>query len=62
MQVVMDDKAFSANIKVAVEHQLPMTSKRVDFLIAGTNSENKDNTVVVELNQWEEASRTSRDI
>ena len=58
----MDDKAFSANIKVDVEHQLPMTSKRVDFLIAGTNSENKDNTVVVELNQWEEASRLSRDI
>lgn len=60
MQVVMDDPVFAADIKVAVEYQIPMTSKRVDFLIAGADSENKDNIVVVELKQWEEASRTSR--
>jgi hypothetical protein len=38
---------------VILEYQLPLTSKRLDFLICGRRSEGKDNAVIVELKQWD---------
>ena len=61
MQLVLDDPAISNDLKVAVEYQIPMTSKRVDFLIAGADQSNKEHVVVVELKQWDQAGKTSRD-
>lgn len=60
MQKVLGTAEFRDNIQVAIEYQIPQTAKRVDFLIAGLNNENKENVVVVELKQWEEAGKTSR--
>ena len=60
MQNVLDDSVFDDNISIAVEYQIPQTSKRVDFIIAGADKENNDNVVIVELKQWEEAEKTSR--
>src|ERR1051325_9814720 len=39
---------------VVVEYQLPLTSKRLDCMLTGTDSNAKPNAVVVELKQWEE--------
>ncbi|ODA41865.1 ATP/GTP binding protein [Desulfosporosinus sp. BG] len=61
MQSVLADPDFGSDINIAVEYQIPMTSKRVDFLIAGTNYQDEENVVIVELKQWEEAGKTSRD-
>ena len=60
MRRVLNDRSFSEDIQVAIEYQIPQTSKRVDFIIAGCDEEQQDNVVVVELKQWEEAERTSR--
>ena len=60
MQNVLEDEAFDDDIQIAIEYQIPQTSKRVDFIIAGADEDNKDNVVIVELKQWEEAERTSR--
>ena len=51
MKDVLDDDYFSKDCQVAIEYNIPQTSKRVDFMIMGNNGE-KDNVVIVELKQW----------
>ena len=46
--------------QVAIEYQIPLTSKRVDFLIAGVDEQNHNNVVIIELKQWETSGKTSR--
>jgi len=38
---------------VVLEHQLPLTSKRLDVMILGRDAESRDQAVVVELKQWD---------
>ena len=38
---------------VMLEYQLPLTSKRLDFMVTGKGKGNSDNAVIVELKQWE---------
>ena len=61
MHSILNVPEFSDDIQVAVEYQIPQTSKRVDFLIAGSDSAGSDHVVVIELKQWEEASKTTTD-
>ncbi len=60
MQNVLSDDAFNDDISIAIEYQIPQTSKRVDFIVAGADSDQSDNVVIIELKQWEDAERTSR--
>ena len=60
MRNVLDDDEISNDVDLAIEYQIPLTSKRVDFLIAGTDDKNANNVVVVELKQWEDCGVTSR--
>ena len=57
---VIDDDAISDEVKLAVEYQIPLTSKRIDFLLAGEDDRGSKNVVVVELKQWEDSGETSR--
>ena len=38
---------------VMLEYQLPLTSRRLDFMVTGKGQSNADNAVIVELKQWE---------
>lgn len=60
MRNVLDDSGIDDDVKLAVEYQVPLTSKRVDFLIAGTDDYGANNVVVIELKQWEDSGMTSR--
>ena len=60
MRNVLDTNEISDDCKLTIEFQIPLTSKRVDFLIAGTDSEGHNNIVVIELKQWETSEMTSR--
>ena len=51
MKDVLEDNCFDPNCQVAIEYNIPQTSKRVDFMIMG-NDGNKDHVVIVELKQW----------
>lgn len=51
MKDVLDDTYFSPECQVAIEYNIPQTSKRVDFMIMG-NNDNEDHVVIVELKQW----------
>ncbi|MBQ1810674.1 MAG: DUF2075 domain-containing protein [Erysipelotrichaceae bacterium] len=52
MRNVIDDNEIPGDVNVAIEYQIPRTSKRVDFMIAGADDTDKNNIVVVELKQW----------
>ena len=60
MRNVLDDDAIPEDVSLAVEYQIPLTSKRVDFLLAGQDEEGTENVVVIELKQWEDSGMTSR--
>ena len=53
---VLDDKDIPDEASIVIEYQIPRTSKRVDFIIAGADSNNKDNVIIVELKQWEKVA------
>ncbi len=46
---------------VAIEYQVPLTSKRVDFILSGADADERDTAVIVELKQWTEVSETRKD-
>lgn len=52
MRNVIDCSSFSNETLVAIEYQIPRTSKRVDFIICGADANKKDNIVIIELKQW----------
>lgn len=53
MYKVLNDKNIPNDAGIAIEYNIPQTSKRVDFLISGYNDKNEQGVVVVELKQWE---------
>lgn len=60
MRNVLDDTDISDDVKVAIEYQVPLTSKRVDFLLTGSDDAGSNNVVIIELKQWEDSGMTSR--
>lgn len=40
---------------IAIEYQIPLTSKRIDFIISGVDNNQRPNIVIIELKQWEKA-------
>ncbi len=61
MRNALDDDEIDNDCTVAIEYQIPLTSKRVDFLIAGKDKDNHSNIIVVELKQWEDSEATDHD-
>src|SRR5574344_1634897 len=49
----VDVNQIDDECQVAIEYQIPLTSKRVDFLISGIDDHNRNNSVVIELKQWD---------
>jgi hypothetical protein len=43
---------------VLLEYQLPLTSKRLDCLICGRDTENKENAIIIELKQWDHCTES----
>ena len=57
MKDVLECKELPDDIKVAVEYNIPQTSKRVDFMVLGSDSNSEDNLIIVELKQWSMVSK-----
>lgn len=62
MRDIVDDEAIDDEVQIAIEYNIPQTSKRVDFIIIGTDDKNKDNIVIVELKQWSKAEIVDDDM
>lgn len=62
MRDIVDDRDIDDDVQIAIEYNIPQTSKRVDFIIIGSNEEGKDNIVIVELKQWAKAEVVDDDM
>ena len=60
MALIIADRRIDDDVQVALEYQIPLTSKRVDFMVAGSDG-SSDNVVIVELKQWESCEATDRE-
>lgn len=54
MYVVMNDPEIPDGAGVAIEYNIPQTSKRVDFMVSGFDAQNRPGVIIIELKQWEE--------
>jgi DUF2075 family protein len=61
MNNVLHDDEIPVDSQVSIEFQIPLTSKRIDFLITGTDESGNENVLLVELKQWQKAERTHKD-
>jgi DUF2075 family protein len=58
---VLKTNDIAADACVAVEYHIPGTSNRIDFLIAGRDSNKEESVVIIELKQWELVGVTTKD-
>lgn len=61
MAKVLYDDEIPGDAGVAIEYQVPQTSKRIDFLITGLDEQRQPKVVIVELKQWSEARVSEKD-
>ena len=54
MYKVMNDTDIPNDTGVAIEYNIPQTSKRIDFLISGFDHHDNGNVMVIELKQWDQ--------
>ena len=54
MYKVLNDQEIPMDVGIAIEYNIPRTSKRVDFLISGYGEKKEANVVLIELKQWDE--------
>lgn len=52
MYKVMNDPDIPSDAGIAIEYNIPQTSKRVDFMISGYDIAGNPGIVIVELKQW----------
>lgn len=57
MYKVLNDHDIPEDSGVAIEYNLPNTSKRIDFLVSGYDRLGKENVVIIELKQWQELEK-----
>lgn len=62
MRNIVDDSDIDDEVQIAIEYNIPQTSKRVDFIIIGSDVRGKENIVIVELKQWTKAEIVDDDM
>lgn len=60
MSAIISDDRIPKQAQIAIEFQIPLTSKRVDFMIGGSDGVN-DNIIIIELKQWETCQLTDKE-
>lgn len=60
MYKVVNTSDIPDDSSIAIEYQIPLTSKRVDFIISGLDENEKGNIVIIELKQWEQAKLSNK--
>lgn len=58
---VLADPEIPASAGVAIEYNIPLTNRRVDFILTGKDANRNDSAVIVELKQWETVEVTHKD-
>ncbi len=61
MSQILWDEDIPLSAGVAIEYNLPMTNRRVDFILTGKDHQRNDTAVIIELKQWETVEKTNKD-
>lgn len=61
MESIVRNSRIADDCGVLVEYGIPLTSRRIDFVVTGEGQDSGRNVVIVELKQWQSASATPRD-
>lgn len=61
MYFVIINSSLPDNATIALEYNIPGSSKRIDCLIAGLDNNHKEVIVVIELKQWQHVEITDKD-
>ncbi len=61
MAKVLRHESIPDDCGVAIEYVIPQTAKRIDLLLSGIDEHNRSKLIIVELKQWETATRTHKD-
>ena len=61
MAKVLGDEEIPEDAGVAIEYQLPQSSKRIDFVITGEDASARTKVMIIELKQWSESRRSDKD-
>ena len=56
MRNVLDSDKIPDDCGVAIEYNIPTTSKRIDFILTGIDDDAKKNVIIIELKQWDDCS------
>lgn len=59
MKNVLEDQEIPDNVGVAIEYKIPQTSKRIDFIITGSDEFQKS-AMLIELKQWSDGVTISQ--
>lgn len=61
MQQVLSDPDIPADSLVSIEYNIPLTGKRIDFILTGRNAQLQECAVIIELKQWSDVQATKQD-
>ena len=61
MERIIRNSKISDDCGVMIEYNIPATSKRIDFIVAGQDERANRNFIIVELKQWQEAFATEKE-
>ena len=57
MYKVLSDNEIPDDAGVAVEFNIPSTSKRIDFILSGYDKNKNNSVIIIELKQWDTCSK-----
>ena len=61
MDRVLTDDDIPSDAGVAIEYHIPQSSKRIDFILTGTDEQDRESAILIELKQWQHAALTTKD-
>lgn len=56
MRNILDSEDIPENCGVAIEYNIPTTSKRIDFVLTGFGDKDLKTVIIIELKQWSDCS------
>ena len=54
---VLNRSNISSDVRIGIEYKIPITTRRIDFIISGSDGFN-DNMIIVELKQWDQVTKS----
>jgi DUF2075 family protein len=61
MRQVLNDPGIPGDSLVSIEYNIPLTGKRIDFILTGRNAQLEECAVIIELKQWSDVQATKQD-